>query len=265
MDKREYLNNLKTIDLRPGKVKVHERQEPQVLMEQQVQPKENITTKIIEWFMKNPNPPDSKVHAFAEELGIEPDKLESNIYKILSDILSGGKSKDFKGSYNSKELAMGIKIEKEHTGSNLISEKIAKDHLSEIPDYYSRLTKMEKAAGINEIFVQTAEIQAMDDGEERDAAMLRLSIIAELDAANLYERFANIASSQAISEVMLDIAKEEKVHAGEFQTLLDEIDDEYRSAREEGEGEVNDLVNKQAQMGGEEEGMPEEPGQEEEY
>ena len=43
------------------------------------------------------------------------------------------------------ELKMGIEIEKEHTDKEEIAKKIAQDHLKEMPDYYSRLKKMEKA------------------------------------------------------------------------------------------------------------------------
>jgi predicted acetyltransferase len=43
-----------------------------------------------------------------------------------------------------KELRAGIAIEKEHTGSATMAKEIAMDHLVEIPDYYTRLKKMEK-------------------------------------------------------------------------------------------------------------------------
>jgi len=45
--------------------------------------------------------------------------------------------------YNQNELARGIKVEMEHTDSYYVAKAIAKDHLSEIPDYYERLSKME--------------------------------------------------------------------------------------------------------------------------
>lgn len=41
---------------------------------------------------------------------------------------------------------MGIKTETEHTSKKKVAKKIAKDHLSEISDYYTRLTKMERKA-----------------------------------------------------------------------------------------------------------------------
>jgi hypothetical protein len=46
--------------------------------------------------------------------------------------------------FNSRQLKMGIKVELEHTNSKKIAKQIAKDHLSEIPDYYTRLKKMER-------------------------------------------------------------------------------------------------------------------------
>jgi len=46
-----------------------------------------------------------------------------------------------------KQIKMGIEIEKEHTDDPDIALRIAKDHLSEIPDYYTRLKAMEFAAG----------------------------------------------------------------------------------------------------------------------
>jgi len=51
-------------------------------------------------------------------------------------------------SYDLKQLKMGTKIEMEHTDDKLLAEKIAKDHLDEIPDYYTRLIKMEKEAEV---------------------------------------------------------------------------------------------------------------------
>jgi len=41
---------------------------------------------------------------------------------------------------------MGIKVEMEHTTNPVIARTIAKDHLDEYPDYYTRLTKMEREA-----------------------------------------------------------------------------------------------------------------------
>lgn len=51
--------------------------------------------------------------------------------------------------YDPEQLAMGIEIEFEHTQDPEIAKTIAKDHLDEMPDYYTRLAIMEGAAGHN--------------------------------------------------------------------------------------------------------------------
>lgn len=243
MDK-EYLDILKNTDLRPGKVKIIEH-DKELLMENEERGMMDLHDEIIKWFMKNPRPEDSKVHKFAEKMGIEPDKFEGHIYMILSDLIHEGRSKNFNGKYDPKELAMGIEVEKEHLPYPSIAEKIARDHLAELPDYYTRLNKMEKTGEkeekVNELFIQQGEIESMENGLQKDMSMLRLSMIAELDASNLYERFAELTDNEDISKVMLDVSKEEKVHAGEFETLLEEIDGEYEEAEEEGEKEVEDM------------------------
>lgn len=109
-----------------------------------------LKLKLFDFFSKNPSPPDEEVHDFAESIGMKPDVLESHIYKIIGSFLGAGKSKDFKGKYNPKELEMGIKVEMEHTSDPMLSEKIAKDHIVEIKDYYTRLKKMEAEAGIKD-------------------------------------------------------------------------------------------------------------------
>ena len=148
MDKKDYIDNLKQHNLRPDKVKIKERKE-EILMEVQDMANSDLHNEIIKWFIKNPYPKDDAVHALAEKLGVNPHEFEGHIYMILSDILTEGKSKGFMGSYDPKQLKMGTKVEYEHTNITLISEKIAKDHLAEIPDYYTRLAKMEKAAGVD--------------------------------------------------------------------------------------------------------------------
>ena len=42
------------------------------------------------------------------------------------------------------QLALGIRVEMEHTDDPREAREIALDHLMELPDYYSRLAKMEK-------------------------------------------------------------------------------------------------------------------------
>ena len=57
-----------------------------------------------------------------------------------------GKHRDTPDSdFDADELAMGIEVEKEHTDDEALAKEISKDHLAEIPDYYTRLKVMEEA------------------------------------------------------------------------------------------------------------------------
>ena len=49
-------------------------------------------------------------------------------------------------SFSPHQLKEGIKVEMEHTNSKAIAKEIAMDHLTEIPDYYTRLKNMEAIA-----------------------------------------------------------------------------------------------------------------------
>ncbi len=75
-----------------------------------------------------------------------------------------------------------------------------------------------------------------------DKEILRSAIIAELDAINLYEQMAEMTSNAKIRNVLLDIAKEEKTHVGEFQTLLLIEDKEQVRELEEGKKEIRELL-----------------------
>lgn len=47
--------------------------------------------------------------------------------------------------FNNKEIAIGKKIEMEHTTNSKVALRIAKQHLCEFPNYYSKgLVPMEK-------------------------------------------------------------------------------------------------------------------------
>jgi rubrerythrin len=80
------------------------------------------------------------------------------------------------------------------------------------------------------------------EGEKLDNEILRAAIIAELDAINLYEQMAAAASDKNIKEILLDVAKEEKTHVGEFQALLLNRDAEQAKELEEGRKEVKEEV-----------------------
>ena len=80
--------------------------------------------------------------------------------------------------------------------------------------------------------------------EDLDKEIVRVGIIAELDAINLYEQLAALAKNDDIKKVLLDIAGEEKTHMGEFQALLLKIDEEQVRELEKGREEVEELTGK---------------------
>lgn len=74
-----------------------------------------------------------------------------------------------------------------------------------------------------------------------DVEILRVGVIAELDAINLYEQMAEMAKNERIKKVLLEIAREEKTHVGEFQALLLELDEEQVRELEKGKKEVEEM------------------------
>jgi len=78
--------------------------------------------------------------------------------------------------------------------------------------------------------------------EDLDKEILRVGILAELDAINLYEQMAAMTENESIKEILLDVAKEEKTHVGEFQALLLKKDKEQVKELEEGKKEVDELI-----------------------
>lgn len=78
--------------------------------------------------------------------------------------------------------------------------------------------------------------------KDLDKEILRVGIIAELDAVSLYEQLAAMTQNGHIKEILLDIAKEEKTHVGEFQAMLLKLDKEQVKELEKGKEEVKELT-----------------------
>jgi len=75
-----------------------------------------------------------------------------------------------------------------------------------------------------------------------DKEILRAAIIAEFDAINLYEQMAALTENKHLKTILLDIAKEEKTHVGEFQALLLMNDKQQEKELAEGKKEVEELT-----------------------
>jgi len=115
--------------------------------------------KLVTFVKSHPNLEDEDFHEYAEKLGLSPHAAEEVIYahvhKTEAAAIPGGLARSNTPSdFSAKELKMGVKVEKEHLVGGKYSRadafkkarEIAMDHLKEIPDYYTRLKKMEQEA-----------------------------------------------------------------------------------------------------------------------
>jgi len=180
-----------------------------------------------------------------------------------------------------EELKKGKKVEKEHTRDQKLAEEIALDHLTEMPDYYTDLEKMEGKEGKSEYAY--SELEAPMISQEKRAALIKVlfetrhiaktassmenvkelprlgrreltravrdAIIEEQKAIKHYETVADSTENRRAAQILQDIADEEKVHVGELEALLEELDPTDEDFREEGEEEVEEM-----------DGAPEEEG-----
>ena len=89
---------------------------------------------------------DSMKHydPFAMEEDVEQVEKEK---EEVGDVIAGGKA-DGKSpeKFDQEQIKMGLKVEMEHTDDPMVAIEITMDHLTEFPDYYTRLDKMEKQA-----------------------------------------------------------------------------------------------------------------------
>jgi hypothetical protein len=89
--------------------------------------------------------------------------------EATGDQLEGGLGDDkLPNQFDPEQVAMGVKVEMEHTDNPLLAVEIALDHLTEIPDYYTRLDNMEKEAGVEHHDEETGE----ETGEETTDELL---------------------------------------------------------------------------------------------
>lgn len=103
-----------------------------------------LEEKVIDLFTKNENVTIEEIESLGEN-------ANQTAFDLLTSFFNKGRYNESgrKVKLDSKELAMGIKVEMEHTSNKVIAERIAKDHLTEIPGtgnndgYYSLLERME--------------------------------------------------------------------------------------------------------------------------
>jgi rubrerythrin len=73
---------------------------------------------------------------------------------------------------------------------------------------------------------------------------VRFMVAAEYEAVQLYMQLAESTDDKLAKEVLIDIADEERVHAGEFLRLLKHLAPDEEKFYEEGEEEVNEMAKK---------------------
>jgi len=113
---------------------------------------DEIITDVARFLAEHPDPEDRDFHAWAEGGGLDVHEAEAAAYVLATRyanlLLVDGKS--VKGGFSEEdadleELKAGVEVEKEHTDDPMLAKKIALDHLAELPDYYTRLRRMERS------------------------------------------------------------------------------------------------------------------------
>ncbi|EKE02421.1 MAG: hypothetical protein ACD_20C00391G0015 [uncultured bacterium] len=71
---------------------------------------------------------------------------------------------------------------------------------------------------------------------------IRFSIAAEYEAVQIYMQIAESIDDELAKKVLIDVANEEKEHAGEFMRVLRELNPEEFEFYKNGEEEVEEMM-----------------------
>jgi hypothetical protein len=130
---------------------------------------------------------------------------------LNEETIKGGSTIKPDSEYDSEELAKGIEIEMEHTDDEAIATEIAKDHLTEIPDYYSRLIDMENDAEDNSIEIDI-ELDIPDVDNLDEARFIRTQRMKDSSAvisATSNKLFGPNGSKRAMVDKLFMMFKKE--------------------------------------------------------
>jgi len=72
---------------------------------------------------------------------------------------------------------------------------------------------------------------------------VRFMVAAEYEAVQLYMQLAESTDNELAKKVLIDIADEERVHAGEFLRLLHDLAPDEKKFYDEGTEEVEEMIN----------------------
>ncbi|MDO8640239.1 MAG: DUF5661 family protein [Nitrosarchaeum sp.] len=112
----------------------------------------NLKSHVMKYFIDpQSTAEDNDFHAYAAKIGVDKHQLEDAEHSIMKSFIGKGRYNEIKDKnpeIDPDELAMGIKVEMEHTSDPEIAKRIALDHLVEVypkvSHYYTYLKKMEK-------------------------------------------------------------------------------------------------------------------------
>ena len=76
---------------------------------------------------------------------------------------------------------------------------------------------------------------------------IRFMVAAEYEAIQLNMELAESTDNELAKEVLVDIADEERIHAGEFLRLLNELDPDEQKFYNDGAKEVEELIEEMKQ------------------
>jgi hypothetical protein len=90
--------------------------------------------------------------------------------RIGQDAIKGGKADKIPiSAFPKKKLEQGAKVEREHTDCPTVAREIARDHLTEDIEYYTKLKKMEKHAMITPFDAFADELEKISFAKEKRA------------------------------------------------------------------------------------------------
>lgn len=138
-----------------------------------------------------------------------------------ADKLPGGKGDNTPDSaFDKKALQKGEKVEQEHTKDAGVTKEIAKDHLTESPDYYDKLEKIEKGkkkADLTDMpgtSTMTPEDQAWIEQPAPNAINFRLPFLrkrpTDINQSQLYNDGEGINPRWQLGNKKLTLRKSEK-------------------------------------------------------
>lgn len=74
---------------------------------------------------------------------------------------------------------------------------------------------------------------------------MRFNISAEYEAVQFYTQIAESTDDELAKKVLIDVANEELIHAGEFLRILKELAPDEQDFYDEGADEVEDMMEEQ--------------------